>query len=562
MYLGLSDLSLRQGIPGISSSGLSPSFQVTPSYQPVGMVYSGASLKTQVNADGSLGYGPHNLIAGSATLTGGTWGVNNPGSTTVTQNAGIAPDGTNTAVSVATSVFAGGPICFPSVVVGVPHSCAVNVKYVSGGGLLRLGTDSNSPIALFAYNPQTGATTPVSGSPGISNLQVQDRGNGWRRVSWTYTPSSATTNLAIYSDDATAKTNLFAEVQMSAGTLQPYYPTTSAAYFGLRVADYSDSIGTANVRAGIKIEPQATNIFIRSTLENGTTWPVGSNTSVASGAAAPDGSNSAVTVTTTSVFNSLRSDATVTANTTYTLSFWAKLGTATDAKFSVVDASNSVNIVAPTSYLSQLVAGQWSRVKLTFTTPAGCTFIFPFVLRDSGSLGTVLIWGAQLELGSVATSYIPTAGSTVTRAADVLYWPTSAIPLANVGGTLYVEGKANNPSTIYSIGLQSAATGPNRVWPWENNNSGVIVQAGTRRAEALFSLPDNTVTRKVALSWGATSATLVVRGINRSMSQPSAVPTSAELNELGISSALNGTIYDLRYYPQALPAATLQSLTV
>jgi hypothetical protein len=125
---------------------------------------------------------------------------------------------------------------------------------------------------------------------------------------------------------------------------------------------------------------------------------------------APNGTQTADTLTTTSVFNSFRqtADITVTASTTYTLSFYAYRGTATDAKYSIFNSTAGSDIVASTSYFSQTVAGAWSRVTLTFTTPVGCTSIRVFLLRDTGVLGSISIWGAQLELGSTATTYNPT----------------------------------------------------------------------------------------------------------------------------------------------------------
>jgi hypothetical protein len=61
-----------------------------------------------------------------------------------------------------------------------------------------------------------------------------------------------------------------------------------------------------------------------------------------------------------------------------------------------------------------------------------------------GNLGTsdsasVHIWGVQLELGSVATSYIPTEGSTVNRATDAFTLTSATSLLGQTEGTFYFE---------------------------------------------------------------------------------------------------------------------------
>jgi hypothetical protein len=43
---------------------------------------------------------------------------------------------------------------------------------------------------------------------------------------------------------------------------------------------------------------------------------------------------------------------------------------------------------------------------------------------------TVLCWGAQIELGTIASTYIPTLGSTVTRATDKVQAENTTLPIA------------------------------------------------------------------------------------------------------------------------------------
>ena len=68
---------------------------------------------------------------------------------------------------------------------------------------------------------------------------------------------------------------------------------------------------------------------------------------------------------------------------------------------------------------------------------------------SSVASGTVNAWGAQLETGSVATSYIPTTTGSVTRNADVISVTGVAGLIGQTEGTMYAE-----------VDVQTAFLGP------------------------------------------------------------------------------------------------------
>ena len=90
----------------------------------------------------------------------------------------------------------------------------------------------------------------------------------------------------------------------------------------------------------------------------------------------------------------------VTSGTTYTLSFFAKQGTANVGH--AVTNSAGTFISSTSSYVSSLTTSSWTRVTTTFTANTSSVIVYPVRAITSG---TVRIFGAQLELGSVATPY-------------------------------------------------------------------------------------------------------------------------------------------------------------
>lgn len=110
--------------------------------------------------------------------------------------------------------------------------------------------------------------------------------------------------------------------------------------------------------------------------------------------------------------------------------------------------------VAGASYLLVTLISDWQRVP-RISTSIATTSDFEISLRpDQGtSTGTVtvLLWGADLELGFV-TSYTKTIASSVARATDSLYWNFPPVPQGMMAYVRFVEqGTLVAPGYVFSI---------------------------------------------------------------------------------------------------------------
>jgi hypothetical protein len=218
----------------------------------------------------------------------------------------------------------------------------------------------------------------------------------------------------------------------------------------------------------------------------------------------------------------------------------------------------------------------WYRCSAVVTPPSGNNIRHAFIQPASGDQTVAAprgskhyIWGAQLEVGTFPTSYIPTQASTRTRAADI-----ASITGKNFSewyrqdeGTIYVEATVPEPlNKVRRIVFATDESLQNRI--------GVLI-ASINSPEFLVST-DGTLF--VALRTG-TSVTDLVRyassyklndfrfstnGLTAIVDTSGKVPS--KINQLSIGSQkgidrISGTISRLTYFPKALSPSNLQSLT-
>jgi hypothetical protein len=129
----------------------------------------------------------------------------------------------------------------------------------------------------------------------------------------------------------------------------------------------------------------------------------------------------------------------------YTVSFYIKSdGTSQIQQVSHITGVSGANTdFTPTD--------EWVRKSYSFTATATSHQLVVFTNGGSAPASSYLIWGFQFETGSVATSYIPTSGSTVTRAADDLVISGSDFTdfYNQSEGTIYTETVARSSATSY-----------------------------------------------------------------------------------------------------------------
>lgn len=413
---------------------------------------------------------PKNLLAYTEDFTSSTWTKYR---STITSNAAIAPNGlqvadklvpnsgqTQGAIFNATAL----PILSGSVYTASIYAKAAELGFV----FVSLNARGSTTAQALCVNLSTGA---VSNQGALGTYTVTDVGNGWWRISCTGTsnttgayieayPLAAPGTDTSYTGNGTSGIFVWGAQLSNSASVDPYSsngfaaPATGAYHGPRRDFDSSGACRGLLVEEARTNLPKYSNEFGRSEWANATPQvpTVVANTSETT---APDGTNTATKATATGTFSHLRQDISGSFSGVYTVSFFVKAGNSTQSRVALFDLSfntlasarinwsggtiSSLSLVTGTASYQTLANG-WFRVIITAVSLASDTSIFPSFYPDSDAgTGHAYVYGAQVEAGSFATSYIPTAASAVGRSQDIAYLAASAFPYSTTEGVFVVN---------------------------------------------------------------------------------------------------------------------------
>jgi hypothetical protein len=562
------------------------------------ITFSRASNATRFSPTGQLEYAPHNLLLQSEAFATSPWGAS---AASITANTNTAPNGTTTADTLtgdgtSNTHWVGQALVFVS---GVTYTVSVFAK-----------AGTNNFISLRNFNAIGGQyanfdlSTGVVGSVGTTTgsnptSTITSFGSGWYRCAMTFTTTAAaTTTTAVYLIDSSSAvptnvntlstTVLLWGAQLAVGpNALDYTPTTTAVVYGPRF-DYNPSTLVAQ---GLLIEEQRTNLWVQSEDFSNASWIKVRSSITADAAVSPSGKTTAdkFIADTNNNFHFARQDVAVTSGTTYTQTIFAKaaeysqIQLAFDADSSAFAGGSAIFTLTGSGSLSAsgtlssssitLVGNGWYRCQISAPATATATGIFRIYAANGGAAlfagdGTsgIFIWGAQLEAGAFATSYIPTTTAATTRSADIASIGTLSPWYNASAGTIYAEFQTPITGNAFQASFNDA-TANNRVGILSSSSqfvaarntggAGVLFTPGTANAPSLVNV------NKSALAFANTDYALCGNGGTVATASTYNVPTVTRL-ELGqqlTATVLNGYLRRITYTPRRLTDAELQSLT-
>ena len=307
----------------------------------------------------------------------------------------------------------------------------------------------------------------------------------------------------------------------------------------------------------ILAEPMRTNLFPYS--EDFSQWLNISSTDTPNYSTAPDGTNTATRLLTSSQDSSYLyvSSLTISDATSYTLSIYVKSNGngLDDFRLYTTTGGTSANLTATT---------EWQRFDYNLTSTTTWTNIG---IRGVGGQDTdVLVWGAQVEVGSYPTSLIPTNGEAggVTRNQDIFTRDGIGSLINSTEGVLFVEAATFENGADCRITL-SDGTITNRVSiEWDilaNTIKGFVGSNGNLVSPATYNQTDY---NKIAIKYKENDCTFWINGTE--VDTDFTVSVLSGVNQLEFSNyggtvPFEGKVKQLQVYDTALTDEQLLQLT-
>lgn len=329
---------------------------------------------------------------------------------------------------------------------------------------------------------------------------------------------------------------------------------------GIARIDYSDS-----TQGALLLEPQRTNVIPYSNSFSNSSYVKDSGITVTSNQlVSPSGNLDSDLI-------SVNNNGRIYHNNTlgdYASSVFIKKGSFSNFKILGVNVDLIAKTVSNADAKLEEYSNGWFRFSLYSTNISRAFQVQAY--PDNGYLahtdsGSYYLYGAQIELGSYATSYIPTNGATATRNQEICKNATPEINSAE--GVLYAEVNFGQPHTASRyIGL-SDGTNNNRVILGVSLNassiSTFVSSGGVTQAQMNFAV-NISENHKIALKYKLNDFALWIDGVEVFTDNGGIAPIGLDnlrFSQGGLGNPFFGKTKSLQVFNEALTDAQLQTLT-
>ena len=562
------------------------------------ITHSASSNATMTDSDGLLKWRPHNVMTYSQDFTNSNWATN----LDIFANVTTAPDGTLTADKlIEASGEKRGRV--QQNVAEAGRTIAVYAKaaewdHVSIGVTNSSGFWSNATFNLTSGTLAGGAQ--YGSGTGIANITITSVGDGWYLCTVDITLQSGASpwaaimpfnqsgdpvnpSPALFGDGTsgiyvwgahTYRSDLGGMVN-NPDTNSSYVPTTTTAVFLSRRGQhaYNDS---AWVNEGILHESEArTNLLPYSSVLNSYTR-LNTTTSTPT-VVSPSGLQDAVLVrpTVATGITWVYLATTINTGAVTTISTFAK----TSGKPFVAMANSNGDVIyasfnLTTGAVGTVASGYTANIedfgngwyRCSVTTPTGFNERAIYAVSDTdggiaaGANGNdgILLYGAQLEAGLTPSSYIPTSGSAVTRAAETLTVPTANLPYNSTNMSFQMDGKMTyaNSGAVETVGFFRwyLNSGTNIMTRLNTNGIkiGNVYTSGVGYNLPNVYYPGVNVPFNIAARYGSTFTNLATDGTAYTASTYNSASDNLSSTNLNLGDIFMGTIGEFRMWSDDL----------
>ena len=217
----------------------------------------------------------------------------------------------------------------------------------------------------------------------------------------------------------------------------------------------------------------------------------------------------------------------------------------------------------------------WYRCSITMDATITNSYIQIAVVDYDNSVsnslvgGNIYAWGAQVEEGSYATSYIPTNGSVVTRSAETANGSGDAATFNDSEGVLMAEISAlANDLTFRLISLSDGTTSNRLSLGYRSTSNAIyceIRNANVTQAFLITTINDIKTKSKVSVKYKANDFALWVNGFEVDTDTSGLTPVNLSKINFDSGQQTGGYFYgktkQIQYYNSALTDSELEQLT-